>query len=102
MAPNPFGAGWAMLCNRGITCEFHVQAVTAHTTNTPEKHHVEAAVQKHLPNIQRSWSGFCELASGWNDSDQDFQSLEGIGVQVLRMWCERIVQYAERLFMEEW
>lgn len=102
MTPNLFGGGWLLLCSRGINCEFHTQVVSAHATNTPDPEDVSAVVEKHLPAIQKSWSGFCDMVKGWNEAGQDYESMEGIGVQLLRNWCNRIVSEAEKVFNERW
>lgn len=64
---NPFGGGLVLLVDRGISCEGHTHAISAHCTNTPSMEVVSSYIEENREDIVKQIEAFVEFQQALGD-----------------------------------
>lgn len=104
---NPAGGGLMICVDRGIPCEGHTQAFSAHCTNTPEPEDVVAELTEYGEHYKQQWNAFVELMQSMTGSNGLSTAIcwptkEAISAVFCTYFVKQIAQAAEKRQEKRW
>ena len=96
ITPNPSnGPGLALMTQRGIPCEFHVQIVTEHCGNMLSKASVEEVISKNKTNYIKLIDDFISYSKSLRVVGASWDECNRLGLSTYSYILKHIIQCAE-------